>query len=211
MKKLIIAATIATLSMPSLAAKSGLEYSIGTGTAFSYAEGITIDMDNGDKVDLGSVDFDTKPFASPPYYNLRFGNWKDGKAWEIEFIHHKIYADKEDLGQGVEKLEITDGYNLLYANHAYESEHGLIYRFGAGIVIPHPDVTYNGQRSHGGYQLGGISAQLGLEKEFPINENWIFSIESKVTYSHAKIELDFGEATVPNTAFHLVGNLKFNH
>ncbi len=193
----------------SASAKDGWEFSFGLGGALNLEESITIDMDSGDSIKSESVELDSKPFSIPPYYNFRTGLWKQGKAWELEFIHHKLYAKNADLNDRVQNFELTDGYNLLYFNYASVYKQNWNVRAGLGAVFPHPDVTVDNQRSHGGYQLGGITTQLALEREFPLSESMLFSLEGKVSYSYAKIDLDYGQAKMPNTALHLLGQLKF--
>ncbi len=193
----------------SVFAKDGWEFSVGTGGAINLQESINIKMDNGEEIESDSVQFETKPFTSPPYYNLRAGLWAQNTAWEIEFIHHKLYAKSADLDSRVQNFEITDGYNLLYLNYALVVAPAWNARFGIGPVIAHPDVTVDGERSHGGYQLSGITSQLDLEREFELTPSLIMSLEGKMTYSYAQIDLDYGEVKVPNTALHLIAQLKF--
>ncbi len=200
---------IMLLSAPTVSAKQGWEWSVGTGAATNYEQSVTIKMDSGDDINMDSVGFDTKPFSTPPYYTIRGGYWQDESAWEMELVHHKLYAKTSDLDPQVNNFEITDGYNLLYVNRAVQARPNWNARVGLGLVIPHPDVTVNGERSHGGYQLGGGSAQFALEREFALSEQWLLSLEGKVSYSYAQITLDYGEAVVPNTALHLVGQVKF--
>lgn len=209
MKKLLVFAMLVT--MPALSyAETVWQFTAGTGAAFNSSEDITIERDDGSDIELGVVDFKTRPDKAPPYYNLRLSRWEEAKAWEVEFIHHKLYADKSDLSGGVSNLESTGGYNLLYGNYASEIEPNLIVRAGAGLVIPHPDVTIDGNRSHGGYQLGGVTGQLGVERQFPLSGDSYFSVEGKVTYSYAQIKIDEGKAVIPNTAVHLIAALKFD-
>ncbi len=193
----------------SVSAKGGWEFSIGTGGALNLQESINIKMDNGEEIESDSVQFETKPFTSPPYYNLRAGLWEQDTAWEVEFIHHKLYAKSSELDSRVQNFEITDGYNLVYLNYALVVAPSWNARFGIGPVIAHPDVTVDGQRSHGGYQLSGMTSQLALEREFEISPSLIMSLEGKMTYSYAQIDLDYGEVKVPNTALHLIAQLKF--
>ncbi len=193
----------------SVIAKDGWEFSIGTGGALNLQESINIKMDNGEEIKSDSVQFETKPFSSPPYYNLRVGLWDQNRALEVELIHHKLYAKKSDLDNRVQNFEITDGYNLLYVNYAISLVPYWNTRVGIGPVIAHPDVTVDGVRTHGGYQLSGISAQLAMEREFVLAPNLLFSLEGKMTYSYAEVDLDYGEVTVPNTALHLIGQFKF--
>ncbi len=194
---------------PSLAQAGDWEFSFGLGGSLNSDQSIKLDMDQGQDIDLGNVELQSKPFQSPFYYTLRSGYWVDNRAWEVELIHQKLYAKSSDLPERVDHFEISDGYNLLYVNYAKAMAPNWITRFGVGAVIPHPDITIDGKRSHGGYQLGGITGQLGLEREFPVNDWLKFSLEGKVTYSYAKIEFSQGEAYVPNTALHLIGQFKF--
>ncbi len=191
------------------AKSDGWEWAVGFGGALNLPQSLSIEMDSGETIDLGTVNYDTKPFNSPPYYALRAARWQDSKAWELEFIHHKIYLQSKYLNDRVTNFEISDGYNLLYGNYAAEITKGWITRFGVGAVIVHPDVTVDGVRSHGGYQWRGITTQLALEREFPLSDAVIFSAEGKLTYSYAKANFTFGSATVPNTALHLLAMVKF--
>ncbi len=193
----------------SVSAKDGWEFSIGTGGALNLQESVNIKMDNGEEIESDSVQFETKSFSSPPYYNLRAGVWAQNTAWEVEFIHHKLYAKSSELDSRVQNFEITDGYNLLYLNYALVVAPSWNARFGIGPVIAHPDVTVDGERSHGGYQLSGMTSQLALEREFELSRSLIMSLEGKMTYSYAQIDLDYGEVKVPNTALHLIAQFKF--
>jgi len=200
---------LALFASVSVSARDGWQFSIGTGAALNLQESINIEMDNGEEIKSDSVQFETKPFTSPLYYNLRVSRWQQSQAWEMEYIHHKLYAKSSDLNSRVDNFEVTDGYNLVYLNYALVVAPNWNARFGMGPVIAHPDVTVDGQQSHGDYQLSGITSQLALEREFAVNPSLLLSLEGKVTYSYAQIDLDYGEVKVPNTALHLIAQLKF--
>lgn len=199
---------ILVVSSSSLAFE-GWEISLGTGSAFNLQESINIEMDNGEEIRSDSVSLETKPFTPPFYYNLRVGRWYQNNALEVEFIHHKLYAKSSDLNNRVQNFEITDGYNLLYLNFAFSLVPNWNTRAGFGPVIAHPDVTVDGVTTHGNYQLSGVTAQLALEREIELTKNLLFSLEGKMTYSYAELDLDYGKVSVPNTALHLIGQLKF--
>ncbi|MEZ8292744.1 hypothetical protein AB6D11_02700 [Vibrio splendidus] len=179
----------------------------GFGTAFSYEEPITIERDGQSDIDLGSVSFETKPFDSPPYYMLRLGRWDETDGYEIEFIHHKLYA-KGLPDQGVTDFEVTDGYNLLYFNKSYLIG-DYVARAGVGVVISHLDMTIDGQNYKDGYQLAGVSLNLAGERRFEISESIMAGLEGKVTYSYADIDYSGGSVTVPNLALHLIASIKY--
>lgn len=213
MKKILL---IGAITLFSIVAKAEDQYqiSLGTGTAYSYGENVEIELDGNQDIDLGVVDFETKPDQMPPYYNIRISRWNSDsdkkRAIEFELIHQKLYADKDDLGQGISDLKITDGYNLLYGNMAVMVKPQYIARFGAGLVVSHPSISINQDQYHGSYQISGVTAQLGIEREFPIDKQFIFSLEGKVTYSYADLRFDGGSVEIPNTAFHLIAQLKYS-
>ncbi len=192
----------------------GWEFSLGFGGAYNASEDITIKRDSAPDIELKDVGFDNKPFEAPLYYTFRTGKWSLNDGWadstgfEFEFIHNKIYAKSEDLGQGVSKFEITDGYNLLYGNYAVKKRNWIA-RVGFGAAIAYPDVIIDGKHSYNGCQCTGVTGQLSLEREFEISKSFALGLESKVSYSYAEIDIDGGSAEVPNTAIHLVANLKY--
>ncbi len=202
-----------SLLFPAVALAQGTsrtEFSVGLGAAFSAGDSVSIHSDTSSDFDLDSVAFTTKPFEWPPYYTLRVSRWNNGRAWEVEFIHYKLSARDSDLNNRVEKLDFSDGYNLLYLNYAHELHSDWNVRFGVGAVIPRPDVIVDGVHTQGGYQLAGITSQMGLEKEFLLSESVRLSIEGKMTYSYARIDLDNGYMTMPDMAVHLVGQFKYS-
>ena len=203
--------------------KDGWELAFYLGTSLSRNETLTIKQDGYPDITLNDVEFETRPFDSPPYYGIRLGRWRTGHAWEVEHIHQKIYV--EDLPDEVQHFEITDGYNLFLFNSAWQlQKHKLITRLGIGPVIAHPQITVRGMSNHqsgggaipmiwdtdSGYQWAGAAAQIGLEKEFKINQNWLFSIEGKLSQAYAEIDIAGGSVSVPNTAVHLVGGVKYD-
>lgn len=205
------------------ALKDGWELSFYLGTSFSRNETLTIKQDGYPDITLNDVEFATRPFDSPPYYGIRLGKWRDGHAWEVEHIHQKIYVD--ELPAEVQHFEITDGYNLFLFNSAWQlKKHGLVTRLGIGPVIAHPQITVRGLSNHqsgggaiptvwnpdSGYQWAGAAAQIALEKEYSVNKHWLLSIEGKLSHAYADIDIAGGSVSVPNTAVHLVGGVKYD-
>ena len=204
-----IAALSLTLGSGVLQAKENWVLSLGTGLALNQSSDIVLDMDDGSEINLNSVNWHSKPFTSPLYYNVRLSKWADEHAYEFEFIHHKLYAESSALNNRVSRLEITDGYNLLYGNYAYLFKENWVARAGLGITLPHPDVTVDGNRSHGPYQVAGVTVQFALEREFPVSDTYLFGIESKVTYAYSDMDLDDGSMTISNTALHIIASVKY--
>lgn len=203
--------------------KSGWELSFFFGTSFSKDEDLTIRQDGQPDILLEDAQFSTKPFQAPPYYALRLGRWYDDVAWEIEHIHQKIYV--ETLPSAVQHFEITDGYNLFLLNVAWRMESlGIIARAGVGPVVAHPQITVRSLSNHksgggaiptvwdsdSGYQWTGPALQLAIEKELPLTEHWIFSLEGKLSHAEADITIARGSVVVPNTALHLLFGMKYS-
>ena len=140
-------------------------------------------------------------------------NW--GAA--VDFTHAKMYArlddtvavsgtrsgspvsDTERLGDTFETLEFSDGHNLLTLNGLYRwtelgfSKQSFIRRLqpyvlvGAGISIPHVEVTVEGDSTFE-FQITGFAAQAGVGLDFDITR-W-FSIFTEYRLSYAVIDAD---------------------
>ncbi|MBD3789090.1 MAG: hypothetical protein IE885_01770 [Campylobacterales bacterium] len=234
-KKLLGAGLIGLVASQYAVAKDGWEVSLHTGTSFSKNETLNIHYNGtGGDIYIPDADLETRPFTTPFFYGLRVGKWTDNTAWEFEHIHQKIYLKEatEDLYPTLDNFEITDGYNLFYFNRAWNlEEYGIITRVGLGFVVVHPDITIDGIRYHkegggavpliwqtdSGYQWAGYSAQVAVEKEFQIYDNWYLSLEGKLTHSSADIDIEdpdtdvkMGSFDLPNTAIHLMVGVTYH-
>lgn len=221
--KFLVALCILGAMTMQLNAKEGWEVVLNFGTSFSKDETLIIKDSLGTDIVLNNANLKTKPFTTPFYYGIRVGKWENNAAWEFEHIHQKIYID--DLPADVQHFEITDGYNLFYFNRAWNLEkYGVIARVGAGFVVAHPQITVRDVETYtqgggaipmiwdtdSGYQWAGLSAQVAVEKEFQIHENWYVSLEGKLTHSSSDIDLKNGSVEVPNTALHLNCGIKYH-
>ena len=164
MKTLLISAAMVAATAGAAAAEMELSFYTGYQTApHSRVEG---DLPNGD----GSYDelfgWEGKSFEMPPYYGVRGTWWRSETiGYGIEFSHNKVYADKDDREDlGFERLEFTDGLNILTANvmrRGPELWGGATPYVGGGlgISVPHVDAEYPaGDSDTFGYQLTGPAA-----------------------------------------------------
>lgn len=151
---------------------------------------------------LGKFDFtagwEGKSFEAPPYWGVR-GTWwqSDVMGFALDFSHTKAYADDETKSDnGFDTLEFTDGLNLLTVNvlrrfpmatHKWTPYVGG----GAGITIPHVEVTTTGGRTFE-YQYGGPALQWVAGVTYPLSENWKVFGEYKGNYSWVNVDLDNG-------------------
>lgn len=190
------------------------------GVVANMNEDITYTLRGEQDINLKDIELDTKPSTVPYYYGFRISAWdEDNTAWEFEHTHQKLYIDDNDLpgAPTLEHWEMTDGFNFFFVNKAWkmdESWYNLILRAGAGLVITHPDITYDGNRYTGngngaityggGYDLSGFVLQVGAEKQFDITDDWFFSVETRLTYANAEAEDELGGISdLDNKAFHL--------
>jgi lipid A oxidase len=149
------------------------------------------------------IDWDGKSFDLPPYWGVRATYWlnnsSSGWGFAIDYVHAKAVADLSNLGASFDRLEFTDGNNILLFD--------VLYRFnpwmggkmvpylgaGVGVAIPHVEVTLTG----GGnttyeYQLTGIAAQVLAGLEYKLNEKWSVFAEGRFSYSNVVADLDGG-------------------
>jgi len=194
---------------------SDYTFELFSGFVQNAKEDLVINRSNGNSIELDNVEFDTHPQTPPFYYGMRISKWySDDTAWELEHVHQKLYIDNpEQYDAGLTKWEVTDGYNFFMLNKAWKKkEQNIIYRFGGGFIISHPDVTLDGVNNHGnghgavvwgsGYHLSGFVLQTSAQKIFDINKKWFLGTEVKASYSKAYINVPGGGVFVQNRALH---------
>lgn len=151
-----------------------------------------------------SIEWDGKSFEMPPYWGVRGIYWFDSRpGWgmALEFTHAKAYADLGGAAGSVyEKLEFTDGNNIVTANLMYRWSPSQYYGirpyagFGIGVAVPHVEVTLagdSGPRTFE-YQLAGFAGQGFIGLEMPFGRNWSGFVEGKLSYTHINADLNGG-------------------
>ena len=153
--------------------------------------------------------WESKAFEDSPYYTLRIENWQDNNVSGIEWVHHKIYLKNNP--STIEDFSISDGYNMLFYNVGKRND-GIIRKWGAGIVVAHPDVTLTGRDRFwndggiSGAYFAGFAVQHSIETWFYETTHHVLSLEGKITAAYARIPIsddDSEYADVPNIAFHI--------
>lgn len=188
-----------------------------TGWRFELAGGFALNAPTRLRIrQAGQPDLDvtaryaSRSFASPLYYALRVGRWVGGRAWEIEFIHHKLYLQNRPAA--VQQFEVSHGFNLLTINRALPLGRA-VWRPGLGIVLAHPESMVRGRpfdTSGGllgwGYYVAGPAAQLAVSRRFDVADRLFVSAEGKVTAARARVPVNDGSARLTNLALHgLIG------
>lgn len=195
----------AMLLAPAIALTADDDWSIqfSLGSAYSFPSRIEIEQAGGREIGP-DAQYETRPFDDSPYYSYRIGRWRDGRAWEIELIHHKLYV--KDPPAPVEHFEITHGFNIVVGGRAFEIS-GWIVRAGAGIVLAHAETRIAGVSHDSGYEIAGPALAGAVERRFSLNRHFFLACEGKLTIGWARVSVDRGRARLANTALHAVAGV----
>lgn len=183
------------------------------GTAYSIPMRLIIEQPGEETIDY-TAHWDTKPLYDAPYYGWRIGRWEEGKAWEFELIHHKIYLTNPT--DEIQNFNVSHGYNLLTINRGW-SDGPVILRLGAGAVVAHPENEIRNQNFdtheglfNRGFYFAGPCVQGSVGKRFPLFAGFFVNLEGKLSAAYARIPVaGDGHATVPNIAAHIVAGIGF--
>jgi lipid A oxidase len=162
--------------------------------------GSTVRLDAPGKNDERSVDWDGASFSMPPYWGVRGTYWL-GKNWglAVEFSHSKAVANIDFASDPTyDRLEFTDGNNLVLLEVLYRlrpAMNGALVPYvgaGAGVTIPHVEVTLDAGTKTYEYQLAGPAAQVLAGLEYRLNGSWSLFSELKLSYVHISADLKGG-------------------
>lgn len=183
-----------------------------SGFVHNYPSPLTIRQSGYEDIHL-KANYHTKSFQFPLYYVVRTSRWHRERAWELEFIHHKLFLTNRPLE--VQRFAITHGLNLLMVNRAWKFRL-VIFRMGIGVIFAHPETTVREKRYSErkgilkkGYHLSDSVVQVALGKKFDFFSRLMVSIEAKITHSFSLIPIKDGKADVENVAFHGLLGLGF--
>ena len=183
-------------------ADSVLSIEIGTGSAYNFSTTLQIQQTNEPDIRI-DADYATRPWEDAPYYEWRVSYRKKQTAWELEFVHHKLYLENDS--SEIQQFEVSHGYNLLFVNHMWKFQNFDI-RAGGGVVISHTESVIRNLALESGSDLSGIAGQIGVGKRLYLSQKFFLNLEAKLTFSNANVSVANGEASVPNIAIHgLIG------
>lgn len=142
-------------------------------------------------------------FKMPLYLGARATWWSPIESmpdlgFSLDFTHTKVYADDKTLAKsGWSHFEFTDGLNLLTLNALYRfpiEGSGLTPYIGAGagINVPHVEVTRPGLGRTFGYQFGGATLQVQAGLDYKFADQWSVFTEYKGNYSMIDADIDSG-------------------
>ena len=179
---------------------------INGGIPYNFPSPLVIEQ-NGESTIRLNAQYRSEPFVSPGYYLLRGGRWNNGKAWEIEFVHHKLYLD--NMPPEVQEFSISHGYNIFTVNRAMNKvlfkKLNYILRLGAGVVISHPETTVRGLSLEqeggtfgGGYYITGPVLNIAMAKRLYFLDPLFINLEFKFNPSVSWVPIEEGQAIVWN-------------
>jgi hypothetical protein len=148
-------------------------------------------------------DYQTRGLDSPLHYAWRIARWEQGKAWELQLLHHKIYLQNRPAG--VDALSVSHGFNILTMNRAIEYS-GWRIRAGVGPVITHAEARILGTSYDGPYEIAGAAALIGVGRRLRLGTHWHLLAEATGTFGYMRAKPDGAsplEVTVRNPALHV--------
>lgn len=146
-----------------------------------------------------TIGWDGRSLDAPFYYGLRATHWaSDTMGYGLDFTHAKIYPKDGDLPAGFDRLEFTDGLNILTAN-VYRRWPGAFHSgqvtpyigAGLGVSVPYVEVEYDDSVT-AGYQYTGPAAALIAGVSYDLTDRWGLFAEYKATYSQNTGDLETG-------------------
>jgi lipid A oxidase len=222
--KLLIAAGLALLAVPTLPAFAG-ELEFGAYGGFNESSHTRGYLSYGVTTQSNDFDWEGRSFEAPIYYGLRVTYWPDSLVdwgFGVDFTHAKAYANFSEpaAANNYSVLEFTHGLNLLTANAFRKFEFGGGLRayagLGAGISIPHVEITtlpgsLAGATTTSQYQITGPAAQAIVGASYEFAPNWRLFGEYKLSYSINRAELNGGGTFSTNfTTHHLLAGLSYS-
>lgn len=164
----------------------------------------------GSAVSIPNVDYEGRPFESPPYYGYRVGWTPTGGhlGVEYEFTHAKAIATGAPSAE-LTAFQLSHGLNLILGNVVYRTSPycsgrcTLVARGGAGITYPHVEATFRGRTTYD-YEFAGFGAQGGVGIELQVVPHLYVVGDARLTYARVRADLvDGGRLAGPFTTGHV--------
>ena len=180
-------------------AQSGLRLEAGTFLPHNIPMPLTIHQAGEDDINL-TARYASEPFVPPICWVWRVGLWSEGRSWELEVVHHKIYLDNAPPEIGT--FGISHGLNQITINRGWQFEM-FVLRVGAGFILAHAESIIRGRilSEDGGifgmgYHLTGPTLQAAVGRHFPLFDGFIATTEVKLSGYFASLPVAGGDARV---------------
>ena len=203
MKKSIISHFIvfSLFSVLSFAGAQAGKFEVGVygGVGETFDSDVSLSQ-SGTNITHKDVEWDGDSFGPAPYWGARLTYWPETMpnwGFMLDYTHAKMKADLYGaVGATYNRLEFTDGLNLVTGNLVYKYDYSDTLRpyagVGVGLAVPHVEVERTGQPRTFEYQVTGVAAQLLAGAEYQINENFAVFGEYKISYADIDADLTGG-------------------
>lgn len=216
----LCAAAVAGVVPQAARAEAHYSFEIFLGEQYNIATPLTIRQSGEETITVGRAEYASDAWTGldSPYYAWRIGRRDADGIWELELVHEKITLKNKP--EEVQHFEISHGYNLITLNRAWNllGVHDLYWRFGAGVVLTHPETTVRdksmgyGASFPDGFYISGPTMQLAINKRLHVWKGLFGVLEAKYTLSYARrVPIAEGTADVPNTAFHYLFGVGYEY
>jgi hypothetical protein len=207
MKKFIFIVFIFCIFYYPMRAQSHWTFELHGGEVYNVPVPLVIKQQGYSDIKI-TARYHTDALTLPIYWDWRFSRWKNDRSWEFEMIHHKLYL--ENTTPEVQKFNISHGFNIIMVNRGFDQKK-VLYRFGAGIVLTHPESKIRGQEFGStaddldlGYYLSGPVLNFAINRPIRLCDRFFINAEAKTTIAYSHIKIAQGYANVYNLAFHLI-------
>jgi hypothetical protein len=209
-KKSIIIGYFSFIPLFGFASGADWAFEFHLGTAYNVPMPLVISQQGQPDINM-IAKYRTDAFTPPVYWDWRFSRWKDGKSWEFEAIHHKLYLDNTTTD--VSRFGISHGFNFIIINRGYDYNNFRL-RVGGGLVFSHPESVVRGLKwgeagdpLDMGYRLSGPLINFAVAKPIHLTNHLFINIEGRTTMAYSRVPVVNGHADVFNIALQIVAGM----
>lgn len=202
LKSGLLRVALVALPLPVLGSTAQAEMAVSVYGGLQGAPHSEVDV-SGVGAQSFTAGWEGNSFKMPLYLGGRATWWSPIESMpdlgvSLDFTHTKVYADDETLAKsGWSHFEFTDGLNILTLNALYRfpiegSGFTPYVGAGAGINVPHVEVTRPGLGRTFDYQFGGATLQVQAGVDYSFSDQWSVFTEYKGNYSMIDADIDNG-------------------
>ena len=158
--------------------------------------------------------FTADAFTAPVCWDWRFSRWENGKSWEIEAIHDKLYLI--NTNDEITKYSISHGFNIITINRGFEKKF-VSYKIGVGTILIHPESVIRGMGfgsssdyTDFGYFITGPILMFTICKPIQFCDRFYLNFEGKTSFAYSYVKVAKGYSNLYNFAFHVGIGLGFD-
>jgi hypothetical protein len=198
---------VAAVAGASPARAQSLTVDLLFGSAFNIPTPLTISQAGFPDIRL-TARYDTKPFGPyAPYYLARVGFWGADRAWEVQFLHHRLFL--KNTTPEVERFEVHYGYSYLLVGPAWRWN-GFVVRANGGAIITSPASRVRGRGFNtgepdaepAGYDVSGVGGSVAVSRDLKLSRHVSVVGNVGLLTGWASVPVAGGSASVPNVSLH---------